>query len=343
MHSIVFAEHGTYAGWPANHGAWQWGDEFLVGFMRGAYRFQQVHSIDEPYQRVLARSMDGGETWTVELPNLEFTNPAPTPELSPTDLKIGYTRPGIIRVCGSYDHGGDYEDLGGGFFYSEDRGHTWTGPFGFRGLEKHFAGDANDMMCTSRTRVIGNKLFLTRAYRGFWGTDETFVAEWEDGQFKFVSTVCADDSRAVMPAAICCGGHYVVCIRRRQGRKRAGWIDCFRSFDLGETWEFASMVGQTGGHNGNPPALAMTPHAERLICCFGNRDEGSIVVARSDNFGLTWKSEALRRYESESSYARADIGYPQLFTRDDGKMVCVYYWTSPEHPHQHIAATTFDP
>lgn len=45
-HRTVYAEHGMYAGWPANHGAWQWGDEFLVGFMRGPYKkYQSGHRL----------------------------------------------------------------------------------------------------------------------------------------------------------------------------------------------------------------------------------------------------------------------------------------------------------
>jgi hypothetical protein len=31
----VYSEPGRFAGWPANHGIWSWGDELLVGFSRG--------------------------------------------------------------------------------------------------------------------------------------------------------------------------------------------------------------------------------------------------------------------------------------------------------------------
>ena len=29
-HGVVFADPVLYCGWSANHGAWQWGNEFLV-------------------------------------------------------------------------------------------------------------------------------------------------------------------------------------------------------------------------------------------------------------------------------------------------------------------------
>ena len=34
-HVVVYREEGRFAGWPANHGIWAWGDEILVGFSRG--------------------------------------------------------------------------------------------------------------------------------------------------------------------------------------------------------------------------------------------------------------------------------------------------------------------
>lgn len=42
VHGEVYTELDIYAGWPANHGAWQWGNEFLVGFLRGKYRCGRV-------------------------------------------------------------------------------------------------------------------------------------------------------------------------------------------------------------------------------------------------------------------------------------------------------------
>lgn len=39
----------------------------------------------------------------------------------------------------------------------------------------------------------------------------------------------------------------------------------------------------------------------------------------------------------------ADMGYPRLARRTDGKLVAMYYWASSEHPQQHIAATIWQP
>src|SRR5215467_3060172 len=63
---VVYREPGRFAGWPANHGIWCWGDEILVGFSRGYYKDRgPYHHIDHdrPEELLLARSRDGGVTW----------------------------------------------------------------------------------------------------------------------------------------------------------------------------------------------------------------------------------------------------------------------------------------
>jgi hypothetical protein len=69
--AVVYKEEGRFAGWPANHGIWSWGDEILVGFSRGTYMDRgPYHHIDhdKPEEFLLARSRDGGLTWSVETP-----------------------------------------------------------------------------------------------------------------------------------------------------------------------------------------------------------------------------------------------------------------------------------
>ncbi|MBV8820379.1 MAG: hypothetical protein JO022_18610, partial [Acidobacteriaceae bacterium] len=67
---VVYRETGRFGGWPANHGIWSWGNEILVGFSAAWHkaqpsdRHQQDH--DKPEEPRLARSLDGGETWTIE-------------------------------------------------------------------------------------------------------------------------------------------------------------------------------------------------------------------------------------------------------------------------------------
>jgi hypothetical protein len=66
-HVVIYAEDDAFCGWPANNGVWIWdGREILVGFTRGTYKvMKNTHNIDRSQQKSwLARSADGGETWT---------------------------------------------------------------------------------------------------------------------------------------------------------------------------------------------------------------------------------------------------------------------------------------
>ncbi|MBM4083467.1 MAG: hypothetical protein FJ272_01635, partial [Planctomycetes bacterium] len=69
---VVFAEPGSFAGWPANNGAWTWNDgkEILVGFTKGPFVEQEGHNIGKKDRKnLLARSTDGGTTWSTEEPS----------------------------------------------------------------------------------------------------------------------------------------------------------------------------------------------------------------------------------------------------------------------------------
>ena len=66
---VVHAESTRFAGWPANNGVWIWdGTEILVGFTVGGFEERKGHSIRKPYINMLARSVDGGHTWTTVRP-----------------------------------------------------------------------------------------------------------------------------------------------------------------------------------------------------------------------------------------------------------------------------------
>ena len=71
-HIKVYYEPGRFAVWPANNGIWSWGDEILVGFEKGFHKDlgPDRHNIDreKPELHMFARSLDGGETWTIEDP-----------------------------------------------------------------------------------------------------------------------------------------------------------------------------------------------------------------------------------------------------------------------------------
>lgn len=322
-HYTVFREDGVYAGWPANHGAWQWGNELLVGFIRGKYGKTRMHNVVGPLEKVQARSLDGGETWAVEIPNRDFEaiEPVAPPSFSLSNV--------IIRVCGNYDHGGELCAQQGGFYLSHDRGYSWHGSFDFKGLEKVFTGQEHN---TSRTCVRDDLIYLSAARRDHWGSDYVFCATHNGREFEFQSVVCNDRSRAVMPAAASIGSMTVVAVRRRGPPRPGCWIDAFVNTDGRHSWWAGPYhIAETGIHNGNPPALVATQ--DKFYCAYANRTERTVELVSSED-GEHWYGEALIRKGKNS-----DIGYPRLFWRPDGALVCVYYWAEDSLDHQHIEAT----
>jgi hypothetical protein len=51
----------------------------------------------------------------------------------------------------------------------------------------------------------------------------------------------------------------------------------------------------------------------------------------------------LRNDYNTDAFGDADLGYPQLVQRPDGKLVVIYYWATAQHPKVHIAATIWEP
>ncbi len=135
----VYKEPGRFAGWPANHGIWSWGDEILVGFSRGTYKDRgPYHHIDhdKPEEFLLARSLDGGFTWSVERPSPPgalvgtpgmrhglFPPEAAPERLSNLAEPINFSHPDFaLTIRMENSNNGTSR-----FYYSYDRGHTCAG------------------------------------------------------------------------------------------------------------------------------------------------------------------------------------------------------------------------
>jgi hypothetical protein len=62
----------------------------------------------------------------------------------------------------------------------------------------------------------------------------------------------------------------------------------------------------------------------------------------ADN-GKSWGKEFIIRDDFQSVDDWADLGYPRLVQRPDGKLVAMYYWATADHPQQFIAGSIWDP
>lgn len=91
--------------------------------------------------------------------------------------------------------------------------------------------------------------------------------------------------------------------------------------------------------NGNPPSIIKLKDG-RLAATYGFRGRPTAMCAKlsSDN-GKTWGKPIILRRGSRNW----DFGYSRTLQKDDGKVITVYYWATPEHRNQYIAGTIWDP
>lgn len=314
-HGVVVRERGTYFGWPANHGGWQRGEEIVVGYLYGKYGHTGNfgHNIREPFHYGLARSLDNGSTWTREnCPDFSEIGVLPMPEYNPDH---------IYRFGGDFDHGG-IEQLDGNVFSSPDFGRTWQGPYSLTGL------DDLRGWCTTRTCMVGDLAFMSHG-RDSWGKDATYVARYVGDHLEFVSYVCADEFRGVMPSVALIGGEMFCALRRRAGR--SNWLGLYASKDGGNSWCYRSAIAEPKGHNGNPPALVAL--AGRLYCFYASREDEAMMMAVSSD------SETWERFVIRTTTVK-DIGYPKAFVIGADSILVTYYWKDDPSEHQYIASTT---
>lgn len=355
-HVVVAGETGQFCGWPANNGVWAWdnGQHILVGFSQGNFVEQEGHNIQGKGDSApgirsrLARSVDGGRTWTVEDPEPYVGEGL---EATPSPGGMAFDDPGFaMRVVGIAYHGA--RDPLGSFFVSNDQGRNWRGPFRFNGLMDDPRLEGREF--TSRTAYCvtgrdGCLVFMSaRPKEQGGGRDKSFVAETVDGgktfHFKSWMVPLEDPYRAVMPAISTLGdGTIVAALRRRIPDQDVCWVDAYASSDNAQTWSFCSRVGETGDHNGNPPALVALKDG-RLACAYGDRTRVKLFGRLSSDGGKSWGDEVVLREDfTADKFGDNDFGYPRLVQNHRGELVVMYYWATQDRSQHHIAATLWSP
>ena len=349
-HLKIYHEEGRFGGWPANHGIWSWGDEILVGFCAAYYKDQGTgHHVDSemPEHHILARSLDGGETWELEFPEEQkallprgamlFGTPLPDVEYPPiTQLEdpINFTHPDFAMTFRMEDHRGGGQSR---FYYSYDRGKTWNGPFALPLFDTPGIAARTDYLVESENEML---VFLT-AGKSDGQEGRTLVVRTEDGgqNWEFLSWIGPEpEVFRIMPSSIRLSENEILTtVRTREPDRRLieGWI----TYDNGENWELLTDVAPDVGV-GSPPST-ITLNDGRLAVTYAHRGEPYGMRARlsSDN-GRTWSEPIILREDG----GNWDIGYPRSVQRPDGKVVTIYYyWDEETGPERYIAATIWDP
>jgi hypothetical protein len=346
--TVVYKEPGRFAGWPANHGMWSWGNEILVGFSRGYYKDRgPYHHIDKekPEEFLLARSLDGGITWAVEVPKpvgalvgtpgmRHGQMPAGSSEEQPTDLKepIDFTCPDLAMTVRmeNPDNGTSR------FYYSTDRGKTWLGPYRLPLFGQKGVMGRTDMIVNGPRDCL---LFLTASKQDAQ-EGRVFCARTVDGglTWSFVAFIGPEPTGyAIMPSTVRISPTKLVTTIRRLDAPKS-WIDAFASSDDGQSWSLLSTPEPDAGE-GNPPSLLKLPD-DRLSLIYGYRKAPYSIRARlSADDGKTWSQPFLLRDDGGGR----DIGYVRSIIRPDGNVVSVYYYHDRSGPTRYLAATIWNP
>ena len=358
-HTFVAIEEGRFHGWPANNGVWQWGDEILVGFTQGDFEIKRGHNIAGRQDSLLARSEDGELTWKMFDPqgyldddHPQYLGGGKTELNEPLD----FSHPGFaLRIFAHGYHGN--HDPSGGFFYSKNRGADWSGPFALTGLMNH--PEMKSKLLSPRTDYLvqgPNHCFIfVSAHDDDERLKRIACIETTDGgkTFHFVTWVTpqSDEASAIMSQTVQLSENDFVLAYRKiyRGDEKRDEIEVYQSRDRCQTWQPISTVKVMQVHS-NPPALLKLTDG-RVCCVYGERHAGEIRGRYSDDQGTTWGPEFIIRDDFQAmandpdskSGINADIGYPRLVQRTDGKLVAIYYWATAENPQQHIAASIWQP
>lgn len=348
-HVEVYRVPGRFGGWPANHGIWSWENEILVGFGAGYHKDNgpERHNIDhdKPEEHLLARSLDGGASWTIEDPAKKgalipvgkslhgVTPPGLTPE-TPTDCPggINFAHPDFALTIRMND-----VNVGPSrFYYSLDRGHQWSGPFNLPRFGTPGIAARTDYVVDDKDTCT---LFLTAGKRN--GKEgRPLCARTTDGgrTWRFLSWIGPEPlGFAIMPSSVRLSPTSLFTTLRVHGLS-SRTIDAWRSNDDGKNWEYVGQpVADTG--TGNPPSLLRL--ADRRLCLtYGFRKAPfGIHATLSEDEGKTWSKPIVLREDGGGR----DIGYPRSVQRPDGKVVVVYYFHDTPTSERYVAATLWDP
>lgn len=365
QHITIYREPNRYAGWPANYGIWNWGNEIVVGFTLGYMDpTEAFHTRDKskPFLTMQARSLDGGLTWDVhETPcktpgnralsadehmhpgmgvgDILYNESVPN---QPIDCPggIDFTHPDFALMCARTGLNAGVSSF---FYTSTDRCCSWQGPYKLPMYGQTGIAARTDYQITDAETCT---LFLT-ANKTNGKEGRVFCARSHNGgrSFEFLSFVGKEPAGfEIMPASVRLTDSRMLVAIRVQGsgadfQTARNWIDLYQTDDDGQSWRFFNRAVADAGRGGNPPTLTKLQDG-RLCMTYGFRDAPFEMRARlSMDNGETWGEDIVL----SSPAGTHDVGYPRTVQRTDGTVVTVYYYNDAADGERYITATLWKP
>ena len=333
----VFREAGRFGGWPANNGVWVWGDEILVGFSMGYFKFNEHgHSIDPARRSVtrFARSLDGGRTWKIEQPTFPETPDEEDKAAMEPRGGIDFTHKDFAMAVRMISSSRGFSR----FYYSYDRGRTWQGPFRLPGYDRKGIAARTDYIVDGKHECTA---FITASKENGREGRVVCIRTRDGGKTWNMEGWIGPEPAgfSIMPSSVRLSPTRILTmLRRKEGSEH--FIDAWKTDDNGKTWTFLNRpVESTGGSVGNPPSMIRMRDG-RLCLTYGYRSAPYGMRARiSSDGGKTWGGEIMLRDDGGTW----DLGYPRTVQRADGKIVTIYYFNDRPDTERYIAASIWKP
>jgi hypothetical protein len=293
----------------------------------------------EVTQMLTVRSKDYGRTWDSAKPAVNmYTNRAKGTENAKTLADLGpidYLDKDVLVANDGPDFGTPKARTL--VRISRDRGHTWSPdlPLPMDGL--HSLSGMNSVLVRPDGTVF---IWLFEVGTGGFdrhpliyalppgGTDfrfMTFITPKQDpfgaADGDYSGTLRFGGHRWFYPRGFMLPNGRMLCTLRAQRDPRGVmWTEVYFSDDGGDTWNFLSRVNDFG----SPGSLVRLPDG-RLVMVYGYRLMPSGIRAKvSEDEGKTWGPELIIRDDGGSW----DVGYPNAWVTDDGKIGVIYYFNS---------------
>lgn len=345
-HAVVYRREDEFCSWPHTMGFWNMGDgELLQNFtaIKTDYASADAISHDAVGRRgegkmVTVRSLDSGRTWDGISPVMNAYDriakgTAGAKSLADLGSVDWFDSDTLLENNTSTTFASP--DARSFIRVSRDRGHTWS-PALQLPLDGLAALAARESVLVRHDGTV--LLFMMTVDRdGFnrhplvyalppGGTDFhflTFITPKSDpmGQADgdYTGTLRFAGHRWFYPRGIQLPDGRILCTLRAQRDPRGiMWTELYSSEDGGRTWGFLSRVNDFGA----PGSLVRLADG-RLVMVYGYRLMPSGIRASvSDDEGKTWGPELIVRDDGGSW----DVGYPNAWALDDGRVGVVYYF-----------------